>query len=466
MGNEQYKKGPGDDKHGSPLLRYHRLGRWRLRLRRSVRVFLLILMVRIPGTLKRVFDLVLALFLILLFLPLLIIIYPGLKLYGHGIREQEKLGKWNATFELLEFDIPESGIGRMLRYLLLHRLPTLFNILKGDISFVGPRIIAAEEFRQGGPEKFETGNIRPGLLTLWHIRRQANIDFEDAFRIDLEYLQHRTLLGDFGIALRMIPAALYGSGSASAPEQIEIMGVRINNLTMVDTVDRLLMFVTEKTSHQICFVNTDCFNIADKDPEYRSILDGAALVLADGIGVKLAAKILNREIKQNVNGTDLFPRLCEGADREKARIYLLGAPPGIAEQVAAWIKDRFPTLVVAGWHDGYYDKVEEGLIIDEIHASRTDILLVAFGAPRQEKWIHQNLERTGASVAMGVGGLFDFYSGRIPRAPVWVREIGMEWFYRFLQEPSRMWKRYFVGNTVFLWRIIRERISRNRHQEV
>lgn len=465
MKSTQSEETPESGEGRSPIYRYHRLGRWRLRLRLSLRVLLRVLVIRIPGTLKRGFDLVLAMVMILVFLPLMTLIYLALKTGGRGLRGQEKLGKWNVTFKLLEFDIPERGFGRVLRSLSLHRLPCLMNILKGDIALVGPRILSPEEFRLGGPEKFATGTIRPGLITLWHIRRRANIDFEDAFRTDLEYIQQRSFLGDLGMALRMIPASVFGGGSGSSPDQMKLMGVRIDNLTMAETLDRLFIRVRTKQPSHVCFVNADCFNIAFRDPEYGAILNSAGLVLADGVGVKLAGKLLGQEIKQNVNGTDLFPRLCERSETEGARIYFLGARPGVAEKVVAWARNQYPELVVAGWHDGYFDDAKQAVIIDDIRASGADILLTAFGVPMQEKWIFKHLTETGVSIALGVGGLFDFYSGRISRAPVWMREIGMEWFYRFLQEPSRMWKRYFVGNGIFIWRVMREKFKRYHRQE-
>ena len=129
----------------------------------------------------------------------------------------------------------------------------------------------------------------------------------------------------------------------------------------------------------------------------------------------------------------------------------------MAEAVARWAKRQYPTLVVAGFRSGYYAPGEEASVVAEIRRARADVLLVAMGAPRQERWLKRHLRHTGAVVGIGVGGLFDFYGGRIPRAPLWLREIGGEWTYRLLQEPRRMWRRYLVGNVAFLWRIVRER---------
>jgi N-acetylglucosaminyldiphosphoundecaprenol N-acetyl-beta-D-mannosaminyltransferase len=131
----------------------------------------------------------------------------------------------------------------------------------------------------------------------------------------------------------------------------------------------------------------------------------------------------------------------------------------VAESVTQWIATQYPGVTVSGCHHGYFRPEEEPEVIQNIAESGADILLVAMGVPQQDKWIDGHLHELGVKVAMGVGGLFDFYSGRILRAPLWVREIGMEWFYRFLQEPGRMWKRYFLGNGVFLFHVLRERIT-------
>ncbi len=134
------------------------------------------------------------------------------------------------------------------------------------------------------------------------------------------------------------------------------------------------------------------------------------------------------------------------------------------ESVREWIETNYPEVTVSGCHHGYFSPEEEPEVIARINRSGADLLLVAFGAPRQDIWIDEHLEKTGAKVAMGVGGLFDFYSGNTARAPLWMREMGMEWLFRFTQEPGRLWKRYFVGNGVFLYRVMLEKIKPSRFQ--
>jgi N-acetylglucosaminyldiphosphoundecaprenol N-acetyl-beta-D-mannosaminyltransferase len=233
-------------------------------------------------------------------------------------------------------------------------------------------------------------------------------------------------------------------------------------MTMSDALEWIVARCRGESPSHLCFVNADCANLACRNPEYREVLNRGDLVLADGIGMKLAGKLLGSEIRQNVNGTDMFPRMCESLAGTGLGIYLLGARPGVAAAVAEWVGSHYPATEVSGFRDGYFKPEEEPEVIRGIAASGASVLLVAFGAPRQDVWIRRNLQATGVKVAMGVGGLFDFYSGRIPRAPVWMREIGAEWLYRFIQEPRRMWRRYFVGNAVFLWRVARRRKREKR----
>jgi N-acetylglucosaminyldiphosphoundecaprenol N-acetyl-beta-D-mannosaminyltransferase len=131
--------------------------------------------------------------------------------------------------------------------------------------------------------------------------------------------------------------------------------------------------------------------------------------------------------------------------------------PGVTDAVCEWIRAIYPLTKICGSHHGYFEPENEEIILKHIASSGAEVLLVAFGAPLQDMWIDKNLTKTGVKVAMGVGGLFDFYSGRIPRAPQWLREIGGEWLYRFYQETKRRWKRYFVGNFVFLYRVGKEK---------
>lgn len=205
----------------------------------------------------------------------------------------------------------------------------------------------------------------------------------------------------------------------------------------------------------VAFANANCVNIAYTDAEYRRNLHNADYVFADGIGMRLAGRWLGQPLRDNVNGTDLFPLLCERLESTPHRLFLFGGRPGVADKVRQWIEARHPGIIVCGTCDGYVPSGDSHKVTQEIRESRADLLLVAMGTPTQELWIAQNMRATNARVVMGVGGLFDFFGGRAQRAPVWIRKINMEWSYRLLQEPGRLWRRYLIGNPVFLYRVLR-----------
>lgn len=244
-------------------------------------------------------------------------------------------------------------------------------------------------------------------------------------------------------------------GAPMARARLELLGVPLDNLSMDEAVAAIVRLAQGDQPRQVCFVNADCVNIAARAPDYRRVLADAALVLADGAGVRIAGRALGTPIRDNVNGTDLFPRLLSALEGSGLGLFLLGARPGVTDDLAAWIHAHHPGVTLAGWHHGYLRADEIAPLCHQIRASGARVLLVALGVPRQEIFIHEHAAACGAPVALGVGGLFDFYSGRIPRAPAWIRARGLEWVYRLGQEPTRLWRRYLVGNWIFMGRVAR-----------
>jgi len=412
-----------------------------------------ILSTTILATSKRLFDFCLALLLLTASSPIWILHAVA----GERLNRTARVGRWAQTFH--EYSFPPDGvIGRVLGALHLLSLPALLNILRGEMSFIGPRAADPGEISPRGRIARRRYDVRPGLICLWWVRQRANIAFESEAQSDLEYVESQTVSGDFALALRAIPAMLYGEGVANAPDEFSLAGIRINNLTMTEAIETIVQWSEAPVARQVAFVNADSANIAWRNPRFSDALQHCDLTLGDGIGIKLAAKALGLHLKQNVNGTDLFPRLCDALQGRSGGLYLLGARPQIAETVANWAIARYPKLKIAGFRDGYFNAEEEPRVLEQIGQSGASVLLLALGAPNQELWIRRNLEATGAKVAIGVGGLFDFYSGRISRAPQWLREMGLEWTYRLYQEPGRMWRRYLVGNITFLYHIALERL--------
>jgi len=238
-----------------------------------------------------------------------------------------------------------------------------------------------------------------------------------------------------------------------------VLGVPIDSqFTMAEALGQILSLAEGDQPVQISFVNAHCINVAQHDPQYLETLRRSRLVLADGSGLRLAGLLLGAPVADNVNGTDMFPQLLRELEGRPLSVFLLGALPGIAERVGEWIARVYPRVSVAGIHHGHFGRDEEDRIIETIRASGARILLVAMGVPAQELWIARCSGRAGVRVAIGVGGLFDFYSGRRRRAPAWLRLVGLEWTFRLLQEPGRLWRRYLVGNLVFLSRVAAYRI--------
>lgn len=395
--------------------------------------------------------------------PVLLVTWIVARARGGGLQRESMVGHRGQVFEAITFRLPGKGLMSLLRRLKVHRLPLLLNVLRGEMALVGPRPFPPAEASLREPLPRMRMDVLPGLICLWWIRKRSNIDYGTELEADREYLVSHSLIRDWGIALRAIPALFYGArGRDQAASCITLLGVRVDNLDLAGTIDWIEGSLRGDRTRHVSFVNADCLNVAWRDPEYREALSAADLVLPDGIGVKLAGRILGEAVRQNVNGTDLFPRLCARLEPGSRGIFLLGGKPGVAREAAAWIAGRHPGLRLLGAEHGYFTPEEEEGVVDRIRSSGADVLLVALGAPRQELWIHRHQARLGVKVAMGVGGLLDFYSGRIPRAPLWVREIGMEWLFRLYQEPRRLWRRYVIGNGLFLGRVFQEKVNGHR----
>nr|WP_298927023.1 WecB/TagA/CpsF family glycosyltransferase [uncultured Erythrobacter sp.] len=233
-------------------------------------------------------------------------------------------------------------------------------------------------------------------------------------------------------------------------ETCDLFGLPLVKATRREMAKHILARAGARQKSTINFVNAHCINTRRDDPEYRSALSSSDLLLPDGIGMEIAAKMQGDTLGENLNGTDLFPKICRQAEEEGAGIFFFGGLPGVADGAANWAATHFSELRIAGTHSGFYDKADEDALIERINNSRAAIVLVGLGVPLQEKWIARNRHRLTAPVVMGVGGLFDYYSGRIPRAPKLVRSLKSEWIWRLAMEPRRMAKRYIQGNASFL----------------
>lgn len=419
------------------------------RLRRARLGASIVVLGAIAAAARRLLDFALAALLALLTAPLALGLMLFARLRGAPALDRETyLGRWQQPIELAR--IPGAGA--------LQRIPWFWAVLRGDLSFVGPAPLPTSEALTLASREFGRFAVRPGLAHLFAIRRAANIAFEGREKADLEQVHTVGFTGELALLLRSVPAALIGAKDLVVPRELRLLGVRIDNWTMPEAIAWLLAPRSTATK-LLAFVNPDCLNKAHEREPYRRVLDDCEVVLPDGIGLHYACRMRGLALAANVNGTDLFPRLCDAAVERNASIFFLGGRPGVVEALVEKVGERWPNLRIAGFRHGFFERggAEEQAVLAAIRAAAPDLLLVAFGAPAQEEWLAVHRAELGAGVAMGVGGLFDFYSGRIRRAPTWMRELGLEWSWRLLQEPGRMWKRYIVGNPLFLWRAFRER---------
>jgi exopolysaccharide biosynthesis WecB/TagA/CpsF family protein len=236
--------------------------------------------------------------------------------------------------------------------------------------------------------------------------------------------------------------------------KVNVFDVLIDNVSLVQAVKMIIDASSGQQTRQFAFVNAGCLNIAYSNEEYRLLLNRVAGVFGDGSGVKYACKATGQNILDNVNGTDMFPLLCEQAALSGKSIFLLGGNPGVAQEAAKRSLARYPSLQVAGFEDGFFTAQDTLDVIQRINESGADILLVAMGAPNQETWIDQHIDQLEVGAAIGVGGLLDFLARQVSRAPGLVRRLGFEWVVRWLNEPGRLFKRYLVGNPLFIWRVL------------
>ncbi len=225
-----------------------------------------------------------------------------------------------------------------------------------------------------------------------------------------------------------------------------IAGVPIDDLSMAEALDRIEGFVQSGRPHQVATVNADFVVKVWNDSELRNILNNADMLTADGMPLVWGARLLGVNLRGRVTGSDLVPLLAERGALRGWRFFLLGGQPGVAERASEVLAERFPGFTVAGIYSPPFAPVVEMTpeINERIRAARPDVLLVAFGNPKQEKWIYMHLAELGVPVAIGIGASLDFVAGEVARAPVWMQNSGLEWLFRLGQEPKRLWKRYLV----------------------
>jgi N-acetylglucosaminyldiphosphoundecaprenol N-acetyl-beta-D-mannosaminyltransferase len=242
-----------------------------------------------------------------------------------------------------------------------------------------------------------------------------------------------------------------GAGGEGRIDTIHILGSPVSVVTYAQWLDLIGAWMAEKDGrlHHVCTVNPEMIMIAQTDSNFRNILRRVDLTVPDGVGLLWAARRRGTPLPERVTGSDGVPLIAAEAARQGWRMFLLGAADGVAERAAAVLRREHPDLQIVGTYAGSPKPEDEDGIVERVNASGVDILFVACGAPEQDKWIARNAPRLRVKMAMGVGGSLDFIAGVVPRAPVWMRRMGIEWLYRLYLQPSRIGRMMRLPRFVF-----------------
>ncbi len=245
---------------------------------------------------------------------------------------------------------------------------------------------------------------------------------------------------------------------------IDILGVPVHPLTVRELHDYLATMIDCGRRARILHVNVHGLNLAFEQTWLRQYLNQAELVFCDGAGVILGARLLGYDIPERITYADWMWQLAEFASSRGDSLFFLGARPGVAQGAADRLRQRYPGLIIAGTQHGYFDRTidypENRLVIELINRARPNILVLGMGMPLQERWLCENWDYLDVNIALTGGAVFDYLSGELQRAPRWMTSHGLEWLGRLLIEPRRLWRRYLVGNPLFLARVMRQRLGK------
>lgn len=246
--------------------------------------------------------------------------------------------------------------------------------------------------------------------------------------------------------------------------EISVLGVKVNPITEVQLNREIARIITAGQKELVLNVNINAVNQALKHAFMKELLNRARIVFCDGYGVVMGVRILGGVIPERITYADWMWSLSALCQREGFSLYFLGAREGIAQQAAEKLRERYPSLKVVGIRNGYFARTgpENNAVLEQINRSRPDILVLGLGMPEQERWLSDNWEKVDARIALTGGACFDFISGTVRRAPRWMADNGLEWLYRLILEPRRMFVRYVIGNPLFLIRVIHQRITGGR----
>lgn len=246
--------------------------------------------------------------------------------------------------------------------------------------------------------------------------------------------------------------------------KIDIAGVNVDAIDRAGLEGAITDCVRSQAKAVVAYANINAINLARKDEEFRKFLNGASLLYCDGEGVRVGARILGSTLPHRVALTRWIWELCALCEREGFTVFFLGGTREVLDKAVANVKETFPALSIVGSHHGYFQKVgsESDAVAEMINNVKPNLLFVGFGMPTQEYWIGRNFERLKAHVILPAGSMLEYVARVKGVAPAWMSGIGLEWLYRLIQEPQRLWKRYLIGNPGFILQVLIQRLKGGR----
>lgn len=337
---------------------------------------------------------------------------------------------------------------------VLLKSAVLFDICSGTVGFCGISFTHSV-----APDiQFSILNqlkVKAGIYSLYDLHVKTGLTVTSKEKL-LEQQLNGTFTNYISLIIKSFLCSIFygqAKGVSKNVKYLPLFGLKIKNTSMNEAVSWITNRRTKTDRTRIgFFINVHSINLSISDGNFFDQLSKADALFADGSGMRLAATKAGFLLKGNNNGTDMLPHLCKRCIKSNQSIYMLGALPGVARKAANTLVTLFPGLVIAGTEHGYTETNQNNKIIAAINESGCDVLLVAMGSPIQEKWLLEHRDQLKCKTALAVGGLFDFYSGEISRSPMWLREIGMEWVWRLIQEPRNKFNRYVIGTPLFLYR--------------
>ena len=247
-------------------------------------------------------------------------------------------------------------------------------------------------------------------------------------------------------------------------DELRLLDVRVDQIDEPGLERSIISNVGSGSSRLYAYVNVNAVNLARNDRRFREIINGASVVYCDGEGVRLGARLLGRRLPPRTVLTYWVWNLCALMEERGLSVFLLGAREPVVNKAAAVLRERYPKLRLAGWHHGFFEKQgeESRKVVEVINRASPDLLFVGFGMPLQEYWIEENLGLLRPRIVLPAGSMIEYIAGEKKLTPTWMANSGLEWFYRLLREPRRLWKRYLLGNPLFILRVVGQRIRFGR----